>query len=91
MIQSGPWWMWAGGLLGVFFVWNTIFGVPRIGVTVMFPLVVAGQMAAAIVLEHFGLLGQPEQPISWARIGGIALVVAGAVVLGWTRAPRTMD
>src|SRR5947209_4293756 len=30
LLQSGPWWMWTGGLLGVYFVWSTIFGVPRI-------------------------------------------------------------
>ena len=87
-LKAGPWWMWTGGLLGVAFVWSTIFAVPKIGVAVMFPLVVAGQMAAAIVLEHFGLLGSPTQPVSWARIGGVLLVVLGVVVLGLTRAPR---
>jgi transporter family-2 protein len=91
VLRSGPWWMWIGGLLGVFFIWSTIFGVPRVGVSVMFPLVVAGQMTEAVVLEHFGLLGQPVQPVSWARLVGIALVVAGAVVLGVTRTPQTID
>ena len=87
-VKAGPWWMWTGGLLGVAFVWSTIFAVPRIGVSVMFPLVVAGQMAASVVLEHFGLLGSPTQPVSWTRIGGVLLVVLGVVVLGLTRSPR---
>jgi transporter family-2 protein len=91
VLRGGPWWVWTGGLLGVFFVWSTIFAVPRIGVSVMFPLVVAGQMAAAIVLEHFGLLGSPTQSVSWARVGGALLVVLGVVVLGVTRAPRPAD
>jgi bacterial/archaeal transporter family-2 protein len=90
-VRGGPWWMWTGGLLGVAFVWSTIFAVPKIGVSVMFPLVVAGQMTAAIVLEHFGLLGSPVQPISWARVGGVLLVVVGVVVLGVTRNPRPVD
>ena len=90
-LRGGPWWLWTGGLLGVFFVWSTIFAVPKVGVAVMFPLVVAGQMTAAIVLEHFGLFGSPTQPVSWARVGGVLLVVLGVTVLGLTRAPRPAD
>jgi transporter family-2 protein len=87
-IKSGPWWAWTGGLLGVAFVWCMIFAVPKVGLSVMFPLVVAGQMVASIVMEHFGLLGSPTQPVSWGRIAGVVLVIAGAVVLGFTRAPQ---
>lgn len=84
-LRAGPWWMWTGGLLGAVFVWSTIIAVPRIGVALTFPLLVAGQMATAVILEHFGILGSPRQPISWARVGGALLVVAGVVVLGMTR------
>ena len=86
-LKSGPWWAWTGGLLGVAFVWCMIVAVPRIGPSVLFPLVVAGQMAAALVLEHWGLLGTPTQSVSLTRVGGVLLVVAGAVVLGLTRTP----
>ena len=86
-LKAAPWWVWTGGLLGVAFVWSTIFAVPKIGVSVMFPVVIAGQMIAAIVLEHFGWLGSPTQQVSLARVGGVLLVLAGAVVLGITRSP----
>ncbi len=88
-LKGGPWWVWTGGLLGVGFVWCTIFAVPRIGVSVMFPLIVAGQMIAALVMEHFGLLDSSTQPVSPARVGGVVLVILGALVLGLTRAPPT--
>jgi transporter family-2 protein len=84
-LRGAPWWVWTGGLLGAGFVWCTTFAVPRIGVSVMFPIVVAGQMAAALALEHFGLLGAPTQPVTPARVGGVLLVVLGALVLGLTR------
>jgi transporter family-2 protein len=86
-LKGAPWWVWTGGLLGVAFVWCTIWAVPKIGVSVMFPIVIAGQMIAAIVLEHFGWLGSPTQPVSLPRVGGVLLVLAGAVVLGITRTP----
>jgi transporter family-2 protein len=87
-VKGAPWWVWTGGLLGAGFVWCTIFAVPKIGVVAMFPLVVAGQMIAAVLLEHFGLLGAPTQPVSAGRISGVALVVLGAVVLAVTRDPQ---
>lgn len=87
-LRHAPWWVWTGGLLGVGFVWCSIFAVPKIGVVAMVPLAVAGQMIAAVVLEHYGLLGAPTQPVSPGRIGGVALVVLGAVVLAATRDPQ---
>ena len=84
-VRNVPWWVWTGGLLGVVFVWTTIFAVPKVGVSVMFPLVVTGQMVAAIVVEHFGVLGSPREPVSLPRVGGVLLVVLGVVVLGLTR------
>jgi uncharacterized membrane protein YdcZ (DUF606 family) len=43
------------------------------------------------VLEHFGLLGAPSQPITLARIGGGLLVVLGVVVLAVTRNPQPVE
>ena len=84
-LRQAPWWVWTGGLLGGVFVWTTIFAVPKVGVTVMFPIVVAGQMVAAIVVEHFGLLGSQKVSVSLPRVGGVLLVVLGVMVLGLTR------
>jgi bacterial/archaeal transporter family-2 protein len=84
-VRQAPWWVWTGGLLGVAFVWTTIFAVPKVGVSVMFPIVVAGQMVAAIIVEHFGLLGSEKVQVSLPRIGGVVLVVLGVMVLGLTR------
>jgi|SoiMethySBSTD1v2_1073268.scaffolds.fasta_scaffold1110255_1 transporter family-2 protein len=84
-VRQAPWWVWTGGLLGVAFVWTTIFAVPKVGVSIMFPIVVAGQMVAAIIVEHFGLLGSAKVQVSLPRIGGVVLVVLGVMVLGLTR------
>src|SRR5262245_30911879 len=87
-LRDAPWWVWTGGLLGVGFVWCSIFAVPKVGVVAMVPLAVAGQMIAAVLLEHYGLLGAPTQPVSPGRSGGVALVVLGAAVLAVTRDPK---
>jgi bacterial/archaeal transporter family-2 protein len=90
-VRAAPWWVWTGGLLGAVFVWTTIFAVPKVGVSVMFPIVVAGQMVAAIVVEHFGLLGSEKVPVSLPRVGGVLLVVLGVMVLGFTRNTQSVE
>jgi transporter family-2 protein len=72
-----PWWIWIGGALGAFFVTATIILVPKLGATTMVTLVLAGQMFASLLLDHFGGLGYPVHPISLGRIAGVLLVCGG--------------
>ena len=72
-----PWWVWIGGTLGAFFVTATIILVPKLGATTMVTLVLAGQMFASLLLDHFGGLGYPVHPISLGRIAGVLLVCGG--------------
>jgi transporter family-2 protein len=74
-------WVWLAGLLGAFYVTSVIILTPRLGATLTFSLVVAGQLLMAVALDHYGLLGVPVQPISWLRILGIALITAGVVLI----------
>lgn len=79
--HQADWWMWLGGTLGAFFVAATIFLAFRLGAGTMMGLIVAGQLFAAIILDHFGLLGFPLHPVSWQRLAGAGLLVAGAVLI----------
>ena len=76
-----PWWIWSGGALGAFFVATTIYLAPRIGATSMLAWLLAGQMVASLILDHFGWLGFPSQPISWQRILGVGLLATGALLI----------
>jgi transporter family-2 protein len=40
-------------------------------------LTVAGQMLASVIIDHFGLLGFPQHPVSTGRVVGILLLIAG--------------
>lgn len=72
-----PWYGWLGGLYGAFFVAVAAFAAPRIGVGALFTAAVAGQLLAALALDHYGLLGLERQPASLGRIAGLAMVLAG--------------
>jgi bacterial/archaeal transporter family-2 protein len=74
------WWI-AGGLLGATFVTMMAFIVPRIGIGAATAFVVAGQLIAAALLDHFGALGVYEQPLTALRMLGIGLLIAGALLV----------
>lgn len=76
-----PWWVWTGGLCGVVFVIAATWSVPRLGVATTIVLMVAGQLALSLVLDHFGAFGAPKQPLNFTRIAGVALVLAGVVLV----------
>jgi transporter family-2 protein len=44
-------------------------------------LLIAGQMAVSLVMDHYGLLGVAPQPISLWRILGAVLLFVGVVLI----------
>ena len=76
-----PWYAWVGGLYGAIFVVAAAWGVPRLGVALTIILMVAGQLLLSVVLDHFGAMGMPKQPINLGRIAGIGLVIAGVLMV----------
>ena len=46
-----------------------------------FALIICGQLCASMVLDQFGLLGYPLQPISLLRFVGVVLLIVGAVLV----------
>ncbi|SDR71063.1 DMT family transporter [Pseudomonas oryzae] len=71
------WWHWTGGLLGVLFVVSAAFAAPRIGALLFMSLILAGQLTAAVVLDHFGWAGFPQSSLSLGKVAGLVLIVAG--------------
>jgi len=84
-ISATSWWMWCGGFLGTFYVWATIFATPHIGAALALALTVAGQMGAALLLDHYGALGLQRYPLSFIRVAGILLVITGVSLIAYTK------
>lgn len=76
-----PWWQWTGGLLGATFVTSAVVLAPRLGAATLVAAVVAGQMIGSLFLDHYGVVGYPQHPMSVARVAGVALVVAGVALI----------
>ncbi len=72
-----PVWAWFGGLFGAFYVAISTVVAAQLGATSLLVLGLAGQLAMALLVDHYGWLGLPEHPITLVRLAGVALVAAG--------------
>jgi transporter family-2 protein len=80
-LRDVPWWAWAGGFYGAFFVAVGAYAAPRLGIASLVTIAVAGQLIAALLIDHFGGFGLDRAPISAGRVLGILLVLAGVVLV----------
>lgn len=78
---KAPWGLWLGGTIGAFIVTGSVILAPRLGAASMLALMVAGQMSASLLLDHYGILGFPVHAVSPARLLGAVLIVAGVVLV----------
>jgi len=68
------------GLMSAVMVLGTIILLPRLGTRKLFILQVAGQIAMAVVVAHFGLFQTPRDPLTLRKLLGTLVMFAGALV-----------
>ncbi len=76
-----PWWGWLGGLCGATYVTSVFLLIPEIGVAPTIGLTVAGQQLASVFVDAYGLLRLPRRPVTGARLGGVATLLAGVALI----------
>jgi transporter family-2 protein len=80
-LRQTPWWNWIGGPLGALIVLAGATLVSELGAALFIASVVAGQLLCSLLLDHFALLGLPEQALTPGRVLGAVLVVGGVVCM----------
>ena len=73
--------VWLAGLFGAFYVAVVIILAPKLGAALTFVLIVGGQMAVSVFLDHYGLMGMPIKKINLPRIMGIVCLVVGVLLI----------
>ena len=75
------WYYLLGGLLGAIYVANALVAVSSIGAGGVAAATVAGQLTASVVADRLGILGLEQVALSPLRILGVALLLAGTVLI----------
>jgi bacterial/archaeal transporter family-2 protein len=77
---QAPKWLWLGALMGTFIVLTITVAAPQVGVVTVTALLIAGQLGTAVLIDRYGVFGVERIGLSWPRVVGIALLVAGAAL-----------
>lgn len=71
-LRQLPIYAWLGALYGAIFGVVMTFSAPRIGIAATIMAVLVGQLATAMILDHFGLLGLGRIPVIPQRLLAVA-------------------
>jgi transporter family-2 protein len=79
---DAPWWaLIGGGLISALYVASIVWTVRALGAGGLTAATIAGQLAVAMVVDHYGWLGVERSPITAVKIAGLALLAAGTYLV----------
>jgi transporter family-2 protein len=70
-----------GGLLGAAYITSVLVAVRSLGAGGVVAATIAGQLTVSVVVDQLGILGVAKQPITAARVAGIALLGIGTYLV----------
>ncbi len=79
-VPAQPRYLLLAGFLVAFYVLSITWIAPRFGVGNAIFCVLLGQLLAASVIDHFGLLGAVARPLNLVRASGIGLMALGVLL-----------
>ena len=80
-LATMPWWGWFGGLCAAAYVSATFLLIPEIGAATTVALTVTGQQLFSAVIDNYALFRMPRRALTARRVAGLALLVAGSVLV----------
>ena len=79
--RSLSWYYLTGGVLGAAYVTAVLVTVRELGAGPVVAATIAGQLSASVVLDQFGMLGLPKDPITLGKVVGVVLLAAGVYLV----------
>ncbi|KGH48943.1 hypothetical protein GS19_16270 [Acinetobacter idrijaensis] len=79
-LMSVPWYLWLGGIVGVYAISMSIYAAPKLGFLVLSGLIIFGQMMMSMLVDHLGLLGNEKMPVNWQRLLGGVVIFIGVLL-----------
>ena len=83
VIRSEPKYLLLGGVLGAGITWTVIKAMARLGPARAGLFIVVAQIAAAYLVELFGLFGVEKAAWEWRKAIGLAVAAVGIAVFQW--------
>ena len=78
-----PKYMLLGGVIGAFITLTVIVSMDQLGPARAAQLIVVSQIAAAYLIELFGLFGVDKANFQWSKVLGLGLSIIGIMIVKW--------
>lgn len=85
-IGQAPWYSWLGGVLAPVITVTVMLSISGLSPTVAISTILLSQLTVAALIDAFGWLGSEKLPFTWQKIAGVALMVAGVLLMKWKTA-----
>jgi transporter family-2 protein len=72
-----PWWAWTGGALSIASTLTGLTLAKEMGSGLFTGLTLTASLVTSVALDHFGLMGFEQHPVSAARAIGTGLLICG--------------
>jgi transporter family-2 protein len=82
-LAAAPRWIWLGGAGGATYVLMAIVLADRLGAALLSAAGILGQLGLSLLIDHYGWFGMPINRLSSLRLVGLALLIAGVVLIRW--------
>lgn len=80
-LSEVPLYQLTGGIFGAIFIISAIFVLPKLGPTIWVGLIIAGQLTMSLILDHYGFMGVPINPINLYRVFGVIALALGSTLI----------
>ena len=80
-VRGVQWYYLTGGLLGAAYVTSVLVTVRSLGAGGVVAATIAGQLTMGVIVDQFGWLGVTKDPVTAAKLVGIALLTAGVFLI----------
>lgn len=83
LMDVNPKYMLLGGVIGAFITLTVIVSMDQLGPARAAQLIVVSQIAAAYLIELFGLFGVDKANFQWSKVLGLGLSIIGIMIVKW--------
>lgn len=80
-LEGIPWYLYLGGVSGVFTVLFTNWAFNEIGASLVLSMGLFGQSLSSIIADHYGIGGTKVNKFSTKKLIGLSLMIAGIVIM----------
>lgn len=83
VLKMEPKFMLLGGVIGAFITYTVIVSIDNLGPAKAAMFIVIAQLIVSYIIELLGIWGMEKQPLTFKKVAGMLVAIAGIVLFKW--------